>query len=391
MSTLVSSLLVGIALIIIGILIYNWRIGGGLQKLKDVKLNRAASRSGVSDNQTVANPDPTATTALSPVGEPTIPELEAPAAASQFIDSASPQSAAASTTTAPVEHSLTHKLEPSEQTEVVSQSAPARYVSQPMNLDESVDCVVVMRFNAPVAAEKLIQQTRAIRRVGGKPVGYDGQSEDGVWEAFVAGERYSSARTGVLLANRHGPLNAMEFSEFVGYVQSLAEQLDAHLSEPVQIPEMTVELKRARELDERCARLDAQLCVNVLSPEALSTADLGRLCNALALVERGNNRYAKLSEHGEVLYSVSLADAPNRLSFLIDVPRVPATNPIWDHLTQTATAMAEAVQGKIVDDVDKPLGKEALQQIGRSLYARQSELYEAGFAAGSPTAMRLFN
>ncbi|HQW51107.1 MAG TPA: hypothetical protein PL082_03535, partial [Tepidiformaceae bacterium] len=74
----------------------------------------------------------------------------------------------------------------------------------------------------------------------------------------------------MLLANRNGPLNAMEFSDFAAGVQSLADQLSA-LATP---PEMGPMLARARELDEICASLDAQLGIGVEAAEPLGVSDL---------------------------------------------------------------------------------------------------------------------
>src|SRR5690606_18378435 len=96
------------------------------------------------------------------------------------------------------------------------------------------------------------------------------------WESPVPGRQYRSLRVGILLANRHGPLNAMEYSEFVNGLQSLADSLGGF----VDPPDMMKVLERARELDARCAALDAQIGVNVEVAEALSPADLSGIAQS---------------------------------------------------------------------------------------------------------------
>lgn len=207
------------------------------------------------------------------------------------------------------------------------------------------------------------------------------------WESPVPGRQYRSLRVGILLANRHGPLNAMEYSEFVNGLQSLADSLGGF----VDPPDMMKVLERARELDARCAALDAQIGVNVEVAEALSPADLSGIAQSADVIERGNNRYARLGDQGEVVFSVALGDTPNRLTFLLDVPRVaPEREPLRE-MVACAWHCAQALQGRMVDDTGRALTDAVFTRIEAQLAARYGALEGAGFRAGSPVALRLFN
>ncbi len=257
-------------------------------------------------------------------------------------------------------------------------------------LDPLTDCIVEFALPAPISGARILQLTRNLRRVGSKPVLVEAglrAREDIPASSPTSDESYDQLRVGVLLANRHGPLNAMEFTEFVNGLQYLAEQL----SVLADTPDMMPVLERARDLDDRCANLDAQLGLGVEAPEPLGIADLARLAAETGCVERGNNRYARLGPGGEVLYSLALADAPNRLQLLLDVPRAPAECNPWTAMCDCATVCAERLGGLLVDDSGKPLPVAQLERIGQQIAQRHESLEAAGFPAGSALALRLFN
>jgi hypothetical protein len=179
----------------------------------------------------------------------------------------------------------------------------------------------------------------------------------------------------------------MEYSEFVAGVQALADQLGL-LGDT---PDMNAVLQRARALDERYAALDAQVGINVQVDAPLGLADLAGVAQACGCVERGNNRYARLTSGGDVLFSLSLSDLPDRLSLLLDVPRAPAVEDPWGCMVECASRCAEALGGRLVDDQGRQLPDAALARIGGQLAERQRSLTDAGVEPGSPLALRVFN
>ncbi|MFT4102324.1 MAG: cell division protein ZipA C-terminal FtsZ-binding domain-containing protein [Burkholderiaceae bacterium] len=260
-------------------------------------------------------------------------------------------------------------------------------------LNPVTDCIVEVRLAHPYPADRLIGLSQSLRRVGAKPVLFEGwYASQGLaaWVPIAPGQpstSYGLIRVGVLLANRHGPLNAMEFAEFTNGLGTLVTQLSAS----ARLPEMKPVLEKARALDDACIELDAQVGLNVDAGQPLSPSDLERLAREQRLVERGSNRYARLGPAGEVLFSVSQIEQPNRITFLLDVPRAPAALQPWPALVECAKVTAVRLQGSLVDDEGRPLPDQALEQIGEQIAARADALEQAGFPAGSPLALRLFN
>lgn len=252
------------------------------------------------------------------------------------------------------------------------------------------DCIVTLPLDNPVRGERLIALTQGIRRAGGKPILVDGvpvgaSEEDAV--ALVPGSSYWALRIGVLLANRSGPLNAMEYSDFVSSVQSVADQLGAL----ADTPDMADAIARARDLDATCAQLDAQIGLNVDLPEPLGPAQVNELAAALRLVERGGHRFAWLGPSGEVIFTMALGDSPQRLGFLLDVPRTAESLDAWAAMLDCAQKVAGHFGGRLVDDGGRPIQLESLGTISRQLMQRYESLEALGLAAGSPLALRVFN
>ncbi len=270
----------------------------------------------------------------------------------------------------------------------------ASAVSQPEApggiLSDRTDCIASLRFVQPIHAEKVVSLGQSFRRSGSKPVVFEVlgllPSSEG-WHLPRAGESCGAARFGLLLANRAGPLNALEYTEFAQRIRELA----ASLGVGVEISDMASVLARARALDLESARLDAQVCINVDAAETLGPSQLAALAGPLAVVERSNNRYARLGPRGETIFSVALGEQSNRLSFLLDVPRVAPEARPFAALIECVRISARRLPGRIIDDSGKPLTDRGIEAITTQLDERCAALAAAGLVPGSATALRVFN
>lgn len=256
-------------------------------------------------------------------------------------------------------------------------------------LDPRLDCIVGFSLPAPIGAERLLSATSTLRRAGSKPVAVEVDAGDGRWcvpHASLGALR--RVRVGVLLANRHSALNAMEFSEFGNSVQALGRALGAR---EAALPDMGAVLEHARQLFDAGARLDAAIGLNVQTASALSPDELAALALGLGLQERGNNRFAALGDAGEVLFSLALGERAELLTLLLDVPRAPEDAEPWQRMLDCARHCADRTGGRVVDDTGRPLSAADIAEITRQLSLRYQTLSDAGLDAGSVPALRVFN
>ncbi len=284
-------------------------------------------------------------------------------------------------------------------------AAVAKEVQSRSFLNERVDCIVEFALEAPIAGQRLLHATQTIRRFGSKAASFDGigaaaaadlqvdtpaagaEGNESAWQPIDATRSYRSFRMGVLLANRHGALNALEFAEFAETAHKLAN----HFGALAVIPDMSGTLGMARELDAECIKLDAQLGLNIDCSSALNLTELTRLARDQGLVERGGNRYARMGRGDELLFMLSPADLANRLTLLLDVPRAPIDQQPWAALLSCAHETMTGLKGHLVDDSGRPLNTRNLDSLSAELAQRYAMLDQSGFKAGSALALRVFN
>ena len=277
---------------------------------------------------------------------------------------------------------------------------PRRAVAR---LDALIDAIATLSVEAPLSGELVIAQLPPSRRAGSKPFLIEGlNAETGEWEAPAAGQRYGELQAGVLLANRSGALNEIEYSEFVQKVQGFAEAIGAM----TDFPDMLDVVARARELDAFASQHDAQLAVHLRARSAAWSIGYiqqhaarhgfvpGALPGRLVLpsTEEGAPPVLTLSFDSQAALAEDPSQAAVRdVTLSFDVPQTdPGVDPFvaWQ---ASAQALSLGMDAAIVDDNGQPLSLKGFGAIGSEL----GQLYEAlashDLAAGTPTGRRVFS
>lgn len=253
--------------------------------------------------------------------------------------------------------------------------------------DAQVEHVVILEPPAPVNTDRLVALTSSLRHVGSKPVRIEVERLGSHWGPLTAGEKAVRIRCSLLLANRQGPLNAVELSDFNAAIESLASKLQA----PVNIPDMAPILRNARDLDTLAARLDTQIEVRVELPEAAEPNRVAGVVRHLGLSERGNGRYEAFADSGDSLFTLAFNQTRDQIDFVLDVPRTAEKYEAWEGMVACAQSMAQALGGRLVDSSGRGLSVGMIGTVSRQLARRYAELAQAGLAAGNAAALRVFH
>ena len=253
--------------------------------------------------------------------------------------------------------------------------------------DAQVEHVVILEPPAPVNTDRLVALTSSLRHVGSKPVRIEVERLGSHWGPLTAGEKAVRIRCSLLLANRQGPLNAVELSDFNAAIESLASKLQA----PVNIPDMAPILRNARDLDTLAARLDTQIEVRVELPEAAEPNRVAGVVRHLGLSERGNGRYEAFADSGDSLFTLAFNQTRDQIDFMLDVPRTAEKYEAWEGMVACAQSMAQALGGRLVDSSGRGLSVGMIGTVSRQLARRYAELAQVGLAAGNAAALRVFH
>ncbi len=270
-------------------------------------------------------------------------------------------------------------------------------------LDALIDAIAPLRIEAPVSGAMVLAHLPTTRRAGGKPFLIEGlNAESGEWEPPAHRQRYGEFQAGVQLANRIGPLNEIEYSEFVQKVQAFADGVGAM----ADFSDMLEAVASARELDAFASQHDAQLAVHLQARSAAWSVGYilqhagrhgfvpgvvpGRL--VLPAPDEGAPPVLTLTFDSQA----ALADDPNlaalrdvTLSF--DVPQTDAGAAPFVAWQASAQALSLGMDASIVDDHGRPLTPDGFRAIGAELGRLYIALQERDLAAGSAAARRLFS
>jgi hypothetical protein len=265
-------------------------------------------------------------------------------------------------------------------------------------IDDEIHAVVTLEPEGLLSGERAWSLLHPFRHAGRQPVMLVGVRGD-LQEPIRAGQRYEAILVAVQLANRTGPLNEIEWSEFVAALQHVCEQIPASC----EIPDMRETTARARTLDAKCVPLDAQIGINLTAThQPWNATHVAELARQHGLILRPDGRFHALGEQGATLFVLQNGDGgafradtlesqqTSRLTLLLDVPRAPAAQKPFDHLIVLANELARSLDGAIVDDQSHLLTPAQLTSIGHQIEPVYAKLIAAGMPAGSPRALALF-
>ena len=271
------------------------------------------------------------------------------------------------------------------------------------SLDALIDVIAAVEIDTPIFGDAALAALPATRRVGSKLFSVEGlNAASGLWEQPRHGQRYSAFQSGVQLANRTGPLNEIEFSEFVTKTQVFADAINA----APEFPDMLEEVARARELDSFASAHDAQLSFTLKATKAAwspgyvqqNAARLGFIAGVLPgrmvvpAPTAGLPPILGLTFDSQAAMSEDpTQSAIYELTLSLDVPQVDRKEEPYARMIQTAYELARVMDGAISDDNGQPLSETAIGAIARDLLALYDTLDARDLSAGSPQARRLFS
>jgi len=260
-------------------------------------------------------------------------------------------------------------------------------------IDPRIDCVINLRFENPIKGGEIISEVADWPRFGAHWI-YEGlQADDpkGNWEPISMNAHYAELQLAIQLASRKGPIGVLELSDFCSRSQALAEVLGAQ----IDMPSVSTMIESAKELDAIAAESDIQLSINVaFDGKAKTRAELDVLMLERNFVLSKNNRSYEFFSNNQILFASNALDPDQPvtgISLLLELPLVAQEQMGFERMLAEGVALAEAMQGRIVDDNGVNLTENAVIAIRHHLDGLYSRLEQDGIAAGSATAARLFN
>lgn len=273
----------------------------------------------------------------------------------------------------------------------------------PQEMDALVFSITQILLDAPILGEAAMSAQPPTRRIGSKPLRIEGLNlQTKTWETPRPKATYGEFQMGVLLANRMGALNEIEFSEFIAKAQTFADAVGGS----ADCPDMIHEVARAREVDAFAAQNDAVLSFMVIAQRAAwSPGYINQLAKELGFDKTSSP--GRLVVHAARPHSppvlvlhydpqAALADdldhAPiHEITLTLDVPNVDRSENAFARLRSTVEDMADTMDGIVASPDGRPLPAMAMEPIASDLEQLYNALESRGIPAGSPAAQKLFS
>ena len=270
-------------------------------------------------------------------------------------------------------------------------------------LDALIDVITPLSLDTPIKGDFVLAAMPPSRRVGSKPFAIEGlNAAHQGWEPIQPSQTYTQLQAGLQLANRSGPINDIEFSEYVVKTQHFCDVITAQ----PDFPDMMDEVARARELDQFASARDAQLSFTIRAAKAawsvgyvqVQAAKLGFVAGALPgkmiLPAPSSNDGALLSLRIDA--QAAMADDPEQsavreVRLELDVGHVGAHFKPYTRMREVGESLCADMDGTLTDDAGVGLSPTTLDQIGQDVLALYGELVERQLPAGSALAKRLFS
>ena len=272
-----------------------------------------------------------------------------------------------------------------------AQAADGASDTEPDEVANNFFTTVNLDLPEPVAGHTLLRVTDGFSTTGTKPVWISaGERIDSgtVRTALIEPEQsYSLLRFDLLQVNRDGPLDGVEYSEFVRRVNDIAEELGVLAN----TPDMNIVLIRSRVLDAEVASLDAQVAVNVEAEEPISIERFNDCAGQLRLRPTADGSYLNVDASGAVLNTVSLDVEANRIVLVLDVPTVPANLEPIRKMVECAWKFAQAVDGQMIDDNGRLINNALFERIESQIDMHYGALQAAGLTAGTELTRQVYN
>lgn len=270
-------------------------------------------------------------------------------------------------------------------------------------IDETIDCIATLSSDTPLTAAQVSELLSGVAACGRawRAAGFNATA--GKWEEVnrAVTAQYSELRLALQMANRGGAISAVQLGAFCDAIKAAASRTGAS----AQCPDADKVLHAARELDLFCADVDVAIGVNVIAAEG----DTFPGVRVRALVEgegftlEPDGVFHLEDEQGQTLLTLSNQEAApflpedingmttHGLTLLLDVPRVAMAEHALQRMFELGRSLSVTLKGRLVDDNRATLTTASMDQIRQQLKDIHFAMNERGIAPGSVRALRLFS
>lgn len=278
-------------------------------------------------------------------------------------------------------------------------------VSIPDTLHPQIDLIALLYAAIPIAQAKVVGLETQFKEFPERTFAF-GLTTENEWIPIAdtkVDHTFTQLAYSLQLADRGGPVNRSTLNRFQHMVETIGLDLSAH----VEWQGAGDPLNNAVVLDQFCIEVDKTVGFHLLAnngasfhatklrglveAQGLSLSDDGRFHHNQSLPPHQLEFAVKNFEGNAFTPSMLKSSVMHGVTFQLDIPTVKSSSEVFDNMTNIAKSLAKSLDASIVDDNKKLLGDIQLEKIRQQLKVINATMIAKGIIPGSPHALRLFS
>ncbi len=279
-------------------------------------------------------------------------------------------------------------------------------VSMPRQLHAQIDLIAFLYAAIPIAQSKITGLATEFKEFAEQHIFAFGLTTQDIWVAIEQAtpeQTFTQLAYGLQLADRGGPVTRAILNRFQHKVETIGLDLSAH----VEWQGAGDPLNNALALDQFCIEVDKTVGFHLLAnnsasfhatklrglveSQGLQLGDDGRFHHVQSTAPHQLEFAIKNYEGNPFSAEMLKSSVMHGVTFQLDIPTVKNSAEVFDNMVQIAKHIAKSLDASIVDDNRKVLGDIQLEKIRQQLKVINATMIAKGIIPGSEHALRLFS
>jgi FtsZ-interacting cell division protein ZipA len=283
---------------------------------------------------------------------------------------------------------------------VLHEKIQAAQVNLPDSAHPQIDLTAILYASKIIHSQDLNVLKEALTHIS-LPSTLHGLDEQGKWQVLddAASGSFKQVACSLQLADRGGPVAKNLLNKFQFAVEDAGLSLNAH----VEWQGSGDAMQRAIELDQFCIEFDQMVSTHIAQGDSpIHGTKFKGLAEANGLLLKEDGKFYCYSNDVVLFTAIDTNNVPftaeslrsnvlKSITFQIEIPKVSNSEQVFNQMILIAQKMASSLGAHLVDDNQKSLGDLQVEKIRQQLKVIHATMVARGVMPGSPASMRLFS
>ena len=283
---------------------------------------------------------------------------------------------------------------------VLLEKIQAAQINLPNSIHPQIDLTAILYATKNINSTDLSQLTSTLSSIG-LPLSISGLDNDDKWHIVndQSSNSFKQLACSLQLADRGGPVAKNLLNKFQYAIEDAGLTLNAH----VEWQGNGDAMQRAIELDQFCIEVDQMVSAHIAQGDApIHGTKFKGLAEANGMTLNEDGKFYFAANDVVLFTAIDTNNIPftaeslrnnvlKSITLQIEIPKVNNCEQVFNQMIAIAQKMAASLNANLVDDNQKLLGDLQIEKIRQQLKVIHATMVARGIMPGSPASMRLFS